>query len=628
MNPPRVQFASLRIAAGRLALYLTLFALILGAKLLLIDRYASDLPYWDQWDAEGELLIRPYLESRLTLAHFFQPHNEHRPLFTRLLALGLFMVNDHQWDARLQMVVNAALHAACALLLLNLARRFLPSIGLGLFVILTALFFAMNVSWENTLAGFQSQFYFVLLFTCLHLGYTWLARPRSLVWWLAPLAGVANLFSMASGLLSAAAIVAVTSLSAARNRRLTRDDIFVLATNTLLVGAGWMLKNEIPGHAFLKAQDPGGWLDAWLHQLAWPVVTGNGPAWFAVIGLLPPLVLLFFYWRRQVDGPIALVLLSLCVWTVLQTMAIAYARGGVEHGYASRYADTLAFGVLVNLLALAFVVTQVTGQRMLQVALVLLVLIDLGGLWRESIGFNRANLQMQPELTTARVTSVREYLLHRPASFFRKTPWNELPYPSAKQLAYYLDKPVIRAALPASVRPPVALELDPLSSCGFSPLSSPSPAEQPPDGFNAWATIPGGPASLQSKSFLTDHTRITFFIKAEPSAAPVRLQLIDSLARTYQPLGEILTTDGRYKRVNFKAPAGSYRLELNKTGPGRLIVTQPYTDTPLSHWTVKAAQLGPWLLGIGMLLGVAAVVLQTRVSADRPANGGSPTPAA
>ena len=627
MKPPRLQFALLRIPVGRLALYLALFALILGGKLLLIERYASDLPYWDQWDAEGELLIHPYMSGQLKSVHFFRPHNEHRPLFTRVLALGLFVVNDHQWDARLQMVVNAALHATCALLLLSLARRFLSSIGLGLFVILTALFFAMNVSWENTLAGFQSQFYFVLLFTCLHLGCTWLARPRSLAWWLAPLAGAANLFSMASGLLSAAAILAITCLAAARDRRLTRDNAFVLAANALLVGAGWLLKNEMPGHAFLKAQSAGGWMDAWLHQLAWPVVTGNGPAWFAVIGLLPPLVLLFFYWRRKVDGPIALILLSLCVWTVLQTMAIAYARGGVEHGYASRYADTLAFGVLVNLLALAFVATQVTGQRKLQVSLVLLVLIDLGGLWRESIGFNRANLHMQPELTTARVTSVREYLLHRPASFFQKTPWNELPYPSAKQLAYYLDKPDIRAALPASVRPPIALELDPLTSHGFSPLSSPSPVEQPPNGFNAWATIPGGPASLQSKSFLTNHTRITFFIKAEPSAAPVRLQLIDSLARTYQPLGEVLTVDGHYKRVSFNAPAGSYRLELNKTGPGRLIITQPYTDTPLSHWTVKAAQLGPWLLGIGVLLGVAALILQTQVHADRPASRGSPTSA-
>jgi hypothetical protein len=33
--------------------------IILGSKLALIHYYGSDLPYWDQWDAEPQLLEKP-----------------------------------------------------------------------------------------------------------------------------------------------------------------------------------------------------------------------------------------------------------------------------------------------------------------------------------------------------------------------------------------------------------------------------------------------------------------------------------------------------------------------------------------------------------------------------------------
>ena len=69
-------------AAVRLALIASLFALVLGARWALIDRYGMDLPYWDQWDGEGLHLLAPHYEGRLTPAVLFQPHNEHRIVLT------------------------------------------------------------------------------------------------------------------------------------------------------------------------------------------------------------------------------------------------------------------------------------------------------------------------------------------------------------------------------------------------------------------------------------------------------------------------------------------------------------------------------------------------------------------
>ena len=72
-------------------LYYTLpvFLVVLGSKLLFIQLFGSNLPFWDQWDAEGAGLFKPYLEGTLGPEHLFASHNEHRILFTRLLELAM-----------------------------------------------------------------------------------------------------------------------------------------------------------------------------------------------------------------------------------------------------------------------------------------------------------------------------------------------------------------------------------------------------------------------------------------------------------------------------------------------------------------------------------------------------------
>ena len=125
----------------------SLFLLIIGAKFSLIATYGSDLPYWDQWDGEAANLYRPYLQGKLGVGQLFSAHNEHRIFFTRLFALGLLEINDRQWDARLETVANALLHASVALLLAALALQVLPAGRAAIFMGLTAIFFGTSVSY-------------------------------------------------------------------------------------------------------------------------------------------------------------------------------------------------------------------------------------------------------------------------------------------------------------------------------------------------------------------------------------------------------------------------------------------------------------------------------------------------
>jgi len=60
--------------AGTFALVACLIGIVVGARWAVVDRYGSDLPNWDQWDAEGLHLLEPWFAHRLTLAELVRPN--------------------------------------------------------------------------------------------------------------------------------------------------------------------------------------------------------------------------------------------------------------------------------------------------------------------------------------------------------------------------------------------------------------------------------------------------------------------------------------------------------------------------------------------------------------------------
>ena len=582
------------------------FLTILGAKMCLIARFGSDLPFWDQWDAEGAFLIQPFVEGRLRLAQLFAPHNEHRIFFTRIASLGWFLLNDRQWDCRLELIGNAALHGFAALLLAWLAIRALPGRLAAAYAAAVALFAGTAVSSYNILGGFQSQFYFLFLFAGLHLGATLMASPRSPVWWIAPLFGAAGLFAMASGLVSAAAILAVVALGFARERRLRDGDAWVIAANLGLVIGGLFLRVHVPGHDYLRS--PGAWapIESWLWQLAWPV----GTPWAAALGLLPTLALAASFLRSRTDGPIARTLLAAGAWVWLQEWAIAVMRGRSNHGLESRYMDILAIGVLVNLLTIAVLASGAVSQRgrKLGVAATLgLAAVAALGLasWNREVYMN--DLRICPAIAAARVGAVRSYLAFRDPAFLGRTPWSELPYPNAQRLAQILDEPSIRAALPSSVRPPVRLDSDrpPLEGAAAAEVA----AAPPPMGLPV-RIVDGsaGPSRFSSGWFSADHSRITIFVAGSGGAGGARLRILDPSGRAWEPLGDGAPAGPRWKRVNFAVHAGRARLEAEVGAGGRLAFTTPFTDTGLSRFGQTFAGSGAWLIAAGLVIGLGTVL--------------------
>ncbi|MFL6538960.1 MAG: hypothetical protein ACJ8JD_12360, partial [Chthoniobacterales bacterium] len=190
-----------RPAAGLIAV----FAIVLGARLWLIDRTGSEVPILDQWDAEGAFLLKPFVQGSLRLADLFAPHNEHRLVLTRLWSLLLFVLNG-QWDPFLEIVVNAVLVASIAVVFAFAASRLFPDRQRAYVLVAVTMWAALPYAQENTIWGFQSQFYFLLLFSLLAI-WTLLNAKRD--WRLIVIGGAAALiacFSMISGFLCAVAV--------------------------------------------------------------------------------------------------------------------------------------------------------------------------------------------------------------------------------------------------------------------------------------------------------------------------------------------------------------------------------------------------------------------------------------
>ena len=89
----------------RILLALAIFLIVVGAKLVVIERSGTDLPFWDQWAKEGELMHAPWLERGELWSNLFVPHNEHRIAPTLAANLAL-VATTGQWDARVQSVIS------------------------------------------------------------------------------------------------------------------------------------------------------------------------------------------------------------------------------------------------------------------------------------------------------------------------------------------------------------------------------------------------------------------------------------------------------------------------------------------------------------------------------------------
>jgi hypothetical protein len=423
--------------------------LVLGAKLVTISTFAVDLPFWDHWEEAG--LYDLFHAGKLSWSAMIGPHNEHRILFSRVLALGLEVANG-QWDNRLQSVLCAGVHVLAAIALLTLVVRTGRARELAVLGAAVALVAGLPFARENVGWGFQSQFYLDILFSVLGVGLTLQSTPFSAGWIVGLLCAVLAVMTVGSGGLAVIAIALVTGIDGLRRR----IPIGRLVAMLVPIGAGvafaLLLLVRLPSSAWLEAHDVREFMRAFGRSAAWPCV--NQP-WLGVVMWVPFAGLAWRFCRSRDDRPWERVIMGLGLWALMHAAAIAHARGAGGVGPATRYMDILAVGVVVNAAAgLSLLDASVTLRRRLVGALVAgWSCLALVGGYQIFVPTIALEMPAFTQVSHRQIENVRRFVATDDMAALSDKSGLEIPYPDPKFLAMLLRLPHTRAILPSSVSP-------------------------------------------------------------------------------------------------------------------------------------------------------------------------------
>ena len=599
--------------AARVRYLLPLVALVLcvvGSKLALIDSSAGETPYWDQWDSEADRLYGPFLAGRLAATDLFAAHNEHWIAVPRLLALLLFVVNG-LWDPRLQMVVNAGLHASSAVLIAAALPSTLGHIRRTVFVGFLAILFGAAHGWENTLAGFQSAFYFLLLFSLMFL--VAISRPGGMrpgAWPFLTFAALAATLSLASGFVAPAAGAALVAFIALLRRRLEGALIATFAFLAVSTVLGLVSLMNVPYYPQLRAAGWGDFSVAFARNVAWPFV--NRP-YLALPLQWPWLTLAWIQLRRgSGDSAVFRLAIGLGLWALLQAAVLAWGWGHGGVGPLSRYSDLLAIGVVANGLAVSLL--RPRGYRCLyRMLLCLWLAFVVAGVTLLDYRARENPDQIPGRRLTGRLQEsyVSRYVASGNPAYLSDKPYGHIPYPMAARLRTLLDRPDIRATLPTAIREPLACAS--LASEGFTPL----PVDASDDVFGVVAHQPGFRSAVGREGRMTlrcpapERTgRLAIRLAFPEGYGPgLRVDLIDSLG-VRRNLAEGASTPT--KTVVFRPPREGFMLEVvNDDAQRSLAFAVPKEVGPLTLAVERLLPTGGVLAicGAGLLLVVPGLVL-------------------
>lgn len=417
---------------------------VLIVRVWLLSRYSSSVPFWDAWGAEAAPLYTPWMEGTFQWKNLWAWHNEHRIFFTRLIDLVLFVANDSQWDVRVQTLAGSTMFAVMTGMSIFWLRRHLASPLSFLLSACVLLATLLPNGWANTYHGFQSCFYFVLLFAVLAMRNAAQARFTWIGGVLVAGFALAAVFSLAAGVLVAmAALIIVVGRAWLERVGPIRAIPLVLP---LLAVAVWALIDARKGD--IHPATFGELARAFAIMLSWPFSSFAGIAlWLPAV-----LVLAHIIWSRCARTA-DLLFGGFSIWVILICAAAAWARASYFVDVQSRYTDLLIPSFVAQVyfaFRCAGLIRTANVPRVLPNVLAsTFALISAAGLTYVSRG-EFLKWREYDFMTRIGTTNVRAYL-DGDTSALDGHPYGYIPYPEAKPLAAVLDSPVVRTYLPVSL---------------------------------------------------------------------------------------------------------------------------------------------------------------------------------
>jgi hypothetical protein len=622
------------------------------------------LPFWDQWD-DTRTVFCPYFQGKLTLASLLSSHNEHRILLTRVYDLALLLING-QWDNLVQMVANVFLYVGALtgfawLLAWVLGQRFWPLLALLFMVVL-----ATPITWENTLYGYDSQYYLIV---CFALATIWLLgfhKPGTLRWWGGAVAAVASLFAMSAGLLGAAAVVGLLVLrmlvrgpwrarpqsspvphgqgpsSEAPPRAsfpepsgppredsgetvagVLRSALPTLAVCFGVIVVGLAMKVEVPFHQVLKAHSLTQFLVFLGKCLAWPWIV---LPLFAIFNQFPLLLLAWVYWRdEQARSTAEELVLTLGLWGGLQAVAMAVARGAYVYPQW-RYMDSLCFIMVANALSLALLATRhqnrlplrryfrpCTGLWVLASSVGIVLLCDRA--WQVDIPLRVMHQGQQLFTTRAYLaTGERKYLETREKEYLIRWATPSEPQDNPAATIRMLNQPHMRELLPACARDP--LPVRPASVTGFW-TNVEVPAGPAVPGETAWSSFaPSGVGAAATGRFESQPipapklAYLEFRVAGDMGQPGLSLKLTELKSGKTTEIMPRKPPGGNWESCQVKAPAGEFKIiASDESGSGWLAFQPPREMGWLSRLSERLIAVGKWVFFAGLAVYAPVIAL-------------------
>jgi hypothetical protein len=609
------------VPSGRFYGAFWLAALLLtaiGARLWLLHAFGTPLPFWDQWE-ESRVVFVPYFEGKLTLHDLMSGHNENRIFIPRLYALGLLLING-QFDNFFEMVCNVFLYCAtiggfAVVLARMLGRRLWPLIAVAFTLALSFPF-----SWESTLAGFHSQFYIMAMFCLLTIWLMGFKKPGSLLWCAGVLAGLCAVFSMAAGLLAAAAVCGLACLRILVRPPAWKQHWLTLVVASVIVVVGLALKVEVPHHNVLKAHSALQFLNSLGKFLAWPWIVI--PPW-ALGNMLPLGLLCWLYLRNpQTRGPAEEMVLVLGLWAVLNALAGAYARGAQQYPQW-RYMDLTCYVAITNALALG-----VLGTRHLQRLPWKQYFRSGAGLWAAACLLGlvaldyrafTVDIPQRVKFERMQMLTTRAYAATGDPAVLHVERYEYLPYfegfnlehgDHPKAFMQVFDAPPVHSFLPACVREPLQLHVQ--KNIGFA-TNSPVPIEPNVPGERFWISQ-GKTGAARFEGTVSKPSPFAFLELriAGDFTEGTSLSLIETASGKVAAIKPGRGPGAKWQTVQVRAPKDEFKVVASDSSANGWIAFQEPRELAFGSWAagrIIDAGLGLFVAGLVVyVVGAAGAV--------------------
>ncbi|MDR3479729.1 MAG: hypothetical protein P4L91_03355 [Burkholderiaceae bacterium] len=582
-------------------------AILFGIKLLVIGAYGNATPFRDQWNAEAMKLYKPFLDGTLDWSALFAPDHEHRILTTRLLHLALLTLNGI-WNPLLQMLVNALLHVTTLALAIGLLARVVGQKYLPVMLLFSLVLFGIPFAWENTLWGFQAQFYFVLLFGLACLWLTVTKPPLSSAWWGGILCAILAFFSLASGIFALAAAATVGLLMYVTGLRKDRAQLIAIAILVGIFVAGVFLTPTIAKHAQLKASSVSQLLKSLATVFSWPIPIPPAFCFGPLILNAPILIFAGTLLRKRPPAnDRRWFLLALIIWTVGQSASIAYGRATIN--YSSRYLDILSVGVLLNFASLISILQDNLGRfdkRKFDAAITW-ILIIVASLALEAYDWVQYDIAARRDDVQVLENDTKNYFATGDMRYLNDKALEFMLFVTPQDYATILATPEVASILPANIRPPIpfaSVDSEPAGSFivgGVSPATS-TGAEKAVGNYRAEGNSATGKASIR---FATPRrARLAIPLAGYPLAAGNAIVIAQNGQRL--PLTVAANPGNSWTIAYANVEPGAFSIELLGANASAWLAIKPPTVVGRLDAFVTALLRNALLfVALGVVLGLA-----------------------